>query len=60
MAFLQRKAELDAEEIRRHELDAEDVRHELETTENMPGLHGGAVRQEVSGKEFSQELEMPT
>lgn len=56
MAFLQRKAELEAERIRRHELDAENVRHELETKESMPELHGGATRQELKGEEFSQEL----
>ena len=60
LAFLQRKAELEAEERRRYELLAEDVRHELETREIRPELHGGVRRQELRGEEHSRELEAST
>lgn len=60
LAFLQRKAELEAEERRRYELHAGDIRHEMETRENRSELHGGARRQELRGEEHSRELPAST
>ncbi len=59
-AFLQRKAELEAEERQRSELHGEDVRHELVTRESRSELHGGARWQELRGEEHSRELEAST
>ena len=60
LPFLQRKAELEAEERRRHELHDGDTRPELETREVRPELHGGVRWQELRGEEHSQELEART
>jgi len=59
LAFLQRKAELEAKERSRYELPALDIRHELETREIRPELHGGLTWQELRGAEHSRELEVP-
>lgn len=56
VAFLQRKAELEAVERRRHELHAVDIRYEMETREGRSELHGGVRRQELRGEEHSREL----
>ena len=60
MAFLQQKAELEAEQRRRHEMHEEDVRLELETRETRPELHGGRRWQELRSQEHSRELEAST
>ena len=59
IAFLQRKAELEAEERRRYELHGEDLRPELETRELRSEIYGGNGRQELRSKEHSRELEAP-
>ena len=59
IAFLQQKAELEAQERRRCELHEEDIRHELEMNERRPELHGGRRWQELRSEEHSRELEAP-
>lgn len=65
--YLQQKAELEAEEKRKHELHAEERRYELdgesriheipeESSHGMQSLH---MRQELRGEEHSRELEVP-
>ena len=65
--YLQQKAELEAEEKRKHELEAEERRYELDgesriheiADETSHGLQSPHVRQELKGEEHSGELEVP-
>ena len=63
--YLQRKAELEAEEKRQHELDARELSHEIgsggERYEMAAERREGKVRtrQELRGEEHSSELEAP-
>ena len=73
--YLQRKAELEAEEKRRLELEAVDVRYEMDGQNNMnempadvrneidtiarPQISSLKERQELRGEECSRELEAP-
>lgn len=63
--YLQQKAELEAEERRRHELEAEERQFEVDgTNEIHEMITEGATRrisalQELRGPEHSQELEVP-
>lgn len=66
--YLQRKAELEAEEKRKHELEAEERRYELEEDRKIheksverdsQGIASLQVRQELRGEEHSKELEAP-
>ena len=64
--YLQQKAELEAEEKRKHELEAEERRYELDGESRIHemldvdsrGL-SSHTRQELRGEEFSRELEVP-
>lgn len=62
--YLQQKAELEAEEKRKHELEAEERRYELdgesrihEISESSHGLPPFSVRQELRGEDHSRELD---
>lgn len=62
--YLQQKAELEAEEKRKHELEAEERRYELdgesrihEISENSHGLPSLRARQELRGEDHSKELD---
>ena len=67
--YVDRKAELDAEERRKHELEVGEIRHEMEGEDRvfeMPddgnirmGLASSRGLQELRGVEHSQELEVP-
>ena len=63
--YLQQKAELEAEEIRKHELEARERRCEMSIGEEryeLPGEEGDLMirsRQELRGEEHSRELEVP-
>ena len=63
--YLQRKAELEAEENRKNELEAREVSHEIgsgrERYEMSAEERGGKLRtrQELKGEEHSSELEVP-
>ncbi len=59
-AFLQRKAELAAEERRRYELQTKDTRHELKTRKSRSELNDEVRRQKLRGEEHSPELEATT
>lgn len=56
--YLQQKAELEAEERRRHELEAAGIVHELDGEDGVHELSDTErkTRQELKGEEFSQEL----
>ena len=64
--YLQQKAELEAEEKRKHELEAEERRYELDgermihemSDESSHGLPSSYLRQELRGEEHSRELEV--
>lgn len=64
--YLQQKAELEAEEIRKHELEVGEIRHELDgksriheiSDESGHGLPSVYERQELRGEEISRELEV--
>ena len=64
--YFQQKAELEAEEKRKHELEAEERRYELDgesriheiSDESSHGLPSFYVRQELRGEEHSRELEV--
>lgn len=63
--YLQQKAELEAEETRKHELEVGEIRHELDgkiriqeiSDESSHGLPSVYQRQELRGEEHSRELE---
>ena len=65
--YLQRKAELEAEEKRKYELAAEERRYELDGETriheildgNSHGFSPSHTRQELRGEEHSRELEVP-
>ena len=63
--YLQKKAELEAEEKRKHELEAREMRYEMGTEGERYELPAGErdsmkrTRQELRGEEHSTELEVP-
>lgn len=65
--YLQPKAELEAEEKRKHELEAEQRRYELDGEGEIHEVYAGdsqakapvQTRQELRGEEHSKELEAP-
>ena len=63
--YLQQKAELEAEENRKHELEAEERKYEMGTAGERyelsaeEGQRKPSCRQELRGEEYSRELEVP-
>ena len=63
--YLQQKAELEAEENRKHELEAEERKYEIGSDGNRyelsaeEGQMESRRRQELRGEEHSRELEVP-
>lgn len=64
--YLQQKAELEAEEMRKHELEVGEMRHELDgesriqelSDDSSHGLPSVYQRQELRGEEHSRELDV--